>query len=116
MPCNTATSGRAGCCARPAGRRTTDAVTARLPTRTLVDLVAGLAAADPDRPALVVGETTTTYGELEDAARRAAANLAAAGVGPGTRLALVDDATVGSVAALLGASRVGVACALMNPR
>ncbi|HLN15395.1 MAG TPA: AMP-binding protein [Acidimicrobiales bacterium] len=88
----------------------------RTRARTLVDLVAGLAAADPGRPALVVGETTTTYGELEAAVGRAAANLAAAGVEPGSRLALVDDATLGSVAALLAAARVGAACALMNPR
>lgn len=71
---------------------------------------------DPDRPALVVGEQTTTYGALEAASRRCAAALAARGVRPGWRIALVDDASLLSAATLLGATRIGAATALMNPR
>jgi len=48
----------------------------------------------PDRPALVVGDTVCTYRELEDTTRRVAAALAAAGVGPGDRVALVDLGSV----------------------
>lgn len=73
-------------------------------------------ALDPERPALVVDDRVTTYRELDEAVRRCAAGLLAAGVRPGWRVPLADDATVCSVAALLGAARVGAAAALMNPR
>ncbi|MGA2838205.1 MAG: AMP-binding protein [Acidimicrobiales bacterium] len=68
----------------------------------------------PDRAALVVGGRTTTYRELETAIRRTAATLAAAGVGPGDRVALVDVAGPLSVATILAAARLGAATAQMN--
>ncbi len=43
-------------------------------------------------------------------------DLRAAGVERGWRIPLVDDASVLAVAALIGATRVGAATALMNPR
>ena len=73
-------------------------------------------AADPLRPALVVGGRTTTYAELDEAVRRCTAGLLAHGVRPGWRVPLVDDASLLSVATLLAAARVGAAAALMNPR
>lgn len=73
-------------------------------------------AVDPDRPALVLEGSTVTYGDLDAAAAAVADRLAAHGVGRGWRVALVDDASLLSAAALLGATRLGAACALMNPR
>lgn len=85
-------------------------------SRSMPRVLDPVVAVDPDRPALVVGATTVTYAELEGATRRAAARLRAHGVGPGWRIALVDDASLLSTATLLGATRLGAACALMNPR
>ena len=64
--------------------------------------------------ALVVDGASTTYRELEVLVRRAAAALAAAGVGPGDRVALVDLASRLSVATILAAARLGAATAQMN--
>ena len=68
----------------------------------------------PDRVALVVDGTTTTYRQLEELVQRAASALAAAGVGPGDRVALVDLASSLSVATILAAARLGAATAQMN--
>ena len=68
----------------------------------------------PERTALVVGDRRCSYGELERWVRRVAAALAARGVGPGTRVALVDNGSILSVATILGAARLGAASAQMN--
>jgi acyl-CoA synthetase (AMP-forming)/AMP-acid ligase II len=68
----------------------------------------------PGRVALVVGDDRYTYAELERWVRRVAATLSARGVGPGDRVALVDNASVLSVATLLAAARIGAASAQMN--
>jgi long-chain acyl-CoA synthetase len=68
----------------------------------------------PDRVALVVEGTSTTYRQLETLIGRAATTLAAAGVGPGDRVALVDLGSVLSVATIYGAARLGAATAQMN--
>jgi long-chain acyl-CoA synthetase len=68
----------------------------------------------PDRPALVVEGRTTTYRQLEALIRRAAAALAAAGVGPGDRVALADLSSELSVATVYAAARLGAAAAEMN--
>ena len=68
----------------------------------------------PDRVALVVEGSSTTYRQLETHIGRAAAALAAAGVGPGDRVALVDLGSVLSVATIYGAARLGAAAAQMN--
>jgi acyl-CoA synthetase (AMP-forming)/AMP-acid ligase II len=80
--------------------------------RVLRDVVA----LDPDRVALIIGGEPTSYGELDRAISNAAAGLQAAGVGRGWRIPLVDDTSVLAVAALIGATHVGAATALMNPR
>jgi long-chain acyl-CoA synthetase len=73
-------------------------------------------ALDPHRPALIIAGRSTTYAELDAAIGDAAAGLRAAGVAPGWRIPLVDDASVLAVAALIGATYLGAATALMNPR
>ncbi|MEE6138220.1 class I adenylate-forming enzyme family protein [Mycobacterium sp. 050128] len=75
----------------------------------------GAASGDPARAALIVGGQTVSYGELATAVRQCAASLAAHGVAPGQGIAVVDDASLLSIAALLGAARIGAAPALMNP-
>ncbi|MEM6106908.1 class I adenylate-forming enzyme family protein [Mycobacterium sp. 050272] len=73
------------------------------------------ASGDHARAALIVGGHTVGYGELATAVRQWAASLAAHGVTPGQRIAVVDGASLLSIAALLGATRIGAAPALMNP-
>ncbi len=68
----------------------------------------------PDRTALVVGEESVTYRQLESTTRRAASALAEAGVGPGDTVALVDLAGPLPVATILAAARLGAATAQMN--
>ena len=68
----------------------------------------------PDRVALVVGGEVLTYRQLEQRIRQVEAALAAAGVGPGDRVALVDLGSTLSVATIFGAARLGAATAQMN--
>jgi long-chain acyl-CoA synthetase len=68
----------------------------------------------PDRAALVVDGVTHTYRGLERLIRQVTAALAAAGVGPGDRVALVNLGSALSVATILGAARLGAATAQMN--
>jgi long-chain acyl-CoA synthetase len=68
----------------------------------------------PDRTALVSGSEATTYRELESLVRRVGTVLAAAGVGPGDTVALVDLAGALPVATILAAARLGAATAQMN--
>lgn len=84
--------------------------------RTLGRVIEGVTDRDPGRVAVVIDGTPTTYGELGEAVRNGAAALRSAGVGPGWRIALVDDTSLLSVATLIGATHIGAATALMNPR
>jgi len=66
------------------------------------------------RLALAVGDRECDYGELHRLVLRVAATLRAHGVKRGDRVAVVDVGSVLSVAAILGAARIGAAAALMN--
>lgn len=79
---------------------------------TIVDAAA---ADDPDRVALILGNHTIGYGALAVAVEQCAAGLAANGVVAGSRVAVVDGGSLLSIAAVLGAARIGAAAALMNP-
>ncbi|GAY11500.1 class I adenylate-forming enzyme family protein [Pseudonocardia sp. N23] len=85
---------------------------------TLPALVADLAAATPDAPAVVAGgpgaATAWTYAELDDAARRAAAALAGLGAGPGEPVALLAGNSAEWLAATLGAMRTGARVDAVN--
>jgi acyl-CoA synthetase (AMP-forming)/AMP-acid ligase II len=72
------------------------------------------AAGDPARAAVVIDGQTITYGDLAVAVEQCAAGLAANGLA-GSRVAVVDTASLLSIATLLGAARIGAAAALMNP-
>src|ERR1700742_2667354 len=81
-------------------------------TGTILDAAA---AGDPDRTALIVDGRSISYGELATAVGQCAAGLAARGVVAGQRVAVVDGGSLLSIAAVLGAARIGAAAALMNP-
>ncbi len=69
--------------------------------------VAGVAAADPDRVALVCGEERVTFGALDASANAVAHRLAGAGVGPGDRVAVLAGNGTGIFAVWNGVARLG---------
>ena len=68
----------------------------------------------PDRVALVVDGDTYTFRQLEALIRQSCSALAAAGVQPGDRVALVNLGSALSIATIFGAARLGAATAQMN--
>jgi acyl-CoA synthetase (AMP-forming)/AMP-acid ligase II len=79
---------------------------------TIIDAAA---TGDPERIALIIGNRAVGYGQLAVAVERCAAGLAANGVVAGNRVAVVDAGSLLSIAAVIGAARIGAAAALMNP-
>jgi long-chain acyl-CoA synthetase len=61
----------------------------------------------PDHPAVVDGNRTVTFGELDAETDRRAAALRAAGLRPGERVALVAESSVDYLATALGVWRAG---------
>ncbi|MBL3664985.1 AMP-binding protein [Streptomyces sp. M2CJ-2] len=82
---------------------------------TLTDLVAGRAAADPDRPMLVCGERSWTWAEATDAARRLAGHLRHRGVEAGDRVLVMGRNSDWHVLALLAAAGLGAVFVPVNP-
>ncbi len=70
---------------------------------------------DPDKPALISGERTVSYAELDNLVERFASGLQERGVGTGDRVAIVLPNDVDAVIALQGALRVGAAIMPMHP-
>ncbi len=68
----------------------------------------------PDRVAIVVDGNQFTYRQLDVLIGKVASALAASGVGPGDRVALVDLGSALSVATIYAAARLGAASAQMN--
>lgn len=68
---------------------------------------AAIAAREPHRPALTLGDTTWTYGELEAAANRLAHGLRRAGVRPGDGIAVLLGNQLTIFAAFWAAMRSG---------
>ena len=69
----------------------------------------------PEAIALVTDEERWTYRELDDRARRVAAELAAAGAGPETVVALALPRSAASIAAILGVMAAGAAYVPVDP-
>ncbi len=69
----------------------------------------------PDKPALVAGERTITYGELECAAIALSGRLAAASVAPGDVVLLLGRHSIEAAVALLGCLHRGVVAAPLPP-
>ncbi|HEX8351685.1 MAG TPA: amino acid adenylation domain-containing protein, partial [Pyrinomonadaceae bacterium] len=83
--------------------------------RTIHDLFAAQAAETPDREAVVYGEQTLTYAELERRANRLAAYLRGRGVGRGSRVALMMEHAPEVLVAILGVLKAGGAYVPIDP-
>ncbi|MEU5995000.1 acyl-CoA synthetase [Spirillospora sp. NPDC047418] len=72
----------------------------------LADLIEILAAAGPDRPALVAGAERRTYRQLSERASRVGHHLAAAGVRPGEHVAILAYNRAEWIEAMLGVFKI----------
>lgn len=80
------------------------------PPRTLVEVFRASVAGAPDEPAVDAGTGVLTYAELEEAAEDLAAELAATGIGPGSRVGVrVSSGTTDLYVAILGILLAGAA-------
>ena len=70
-------------------------------------MLANAVARHPDGVALVCGAESVTYRELDDLVARAAAGLAARGIGRGDRVALILENSIEFVVVLFAVSRLG---------
>ncbi|GLF92755.1 non-ribosomal peptide synthetase [Streptomyces yaizuensis] len=82
---------------------------------TLPALLADAFAAHGGRPAVTVGEQNLTYAELAAAAGALAGRLTAAGVGPGTVVAVCAERSAEMVAAVLAVTLAGGAYLPVDP-
>ena len=81
----------------------------------LQDLLSASAEARPDAPAVVDGDRTLSYGELDDLAGRLAGLLAELGVRPGDRVAIYLDRSVEAIVAVYGVLRAGACYVPLDP-
>ncbi len=88
---------------------------AELPGLTVPELFEAQAARTPDAPALVCGERTLTYRELDDRADGVARELARRGAGPEDLVLLALPRTEDLVVGLLGILKSGAAYVPMDP-
>lgn len=72
------------------------------------------AAVAPDRPAIVHGDRTTTYGTLRERAAAIGGALLAAGIVPGDPVAVLLERGADAAAAFFGALAVGAVVVLVN--
>jgi o-succinylbenzoate---CoA ligase len=70
----------------------------------------------PRQPALISGDRTVTFGELERDARAAARRLAGLGVGMGDRVALLAEPSIEHAVLLHGLAKLGAVAAPLDPR
>ncbi|OBK81100.1 non-ribosomal peptide synthetase [Mycobacterium sp. 1164985.4] len=93
------------------------AVLTRAPARgsSIVELFAAWEAQTPDAVALVFGERSWTYRELELAANRLAQLLAGAGAGPGQCVAVLFNRSAEAVVAILAVLKTGAAYLPIDP-
>ncbi|AZK92478.1 MULTISPECIES: non-ribosomal peptide synthetase [Streptomyces] len=82
---------------------------------TLTELFEAQAAATPHAPAVVAGDETLTYAELDARAEHLATALARRGAGPETVIGLVLPRTADTVAALLAVLKTGAAYLPVDP-
>ncbi len=80
---------------------------APLPDWTAPERFAAQAARTPEALAVVAGDETLTYADLDHRATDLARRLQAAGVGPGSRVALLLDRTVDLPVAIFGVWKAG---------
>ena len=80
------------------------------------DWLARAAEALPDRPAMIAGERTHSFAQLEREARDAAARLSALGASRGDRVGLVVELTPECVVLLHAFTKLGVVVVPVDPR
>ena len=81
----------------------------------LARLITDSAAAGPERPAIRLDDAVVPYAALDHATRRVAGLLAARGVGPGDRVAIMLPNVPYFPIALYGVLRLGAVAVPMNP-
>ncbi|MBE3637273.1 non-ribosomal peptide synthetase [Mangrovicoccus algicola] len=86
-----------------------------VPATTLAALIAQGLAEEPERPAVVFGDTVLSRAELDRRSLALAADLAARGAGPGTRVAVALPRSADLIVALLGVLRAGAAYVPLDP-
>ncbi|MGW4355670.1 amino acid adenylation domain-containing protein [Nocardia sp. NPDC004582] len=85
------------------------------PPRTLADIMADAVAANPDGLAVICGDRSMTYRELDARAERVARRLAAAGARPETLVAVGIPRSIESVVAVWAVARTGAAFVPVDP-
>ncbi|MEV0170998.1 amino acid adenylation domain-containing protein [Streptomyces sp. NPDC050803] len=85
------------------------------PGEGLHDVFAAHARAEPERTALISGDSRVSYGELDARAEQLARRLAAAGVEQGHLVPVLLPRSVDLVVALLAVLKLGAAYALLDP-
>jgi len=86
--------------------------------RSIVDYIAEHAQRSPDRVAILFKDKKITYRELEESAARCRGALAAHGIGPGDRVALVMSDSPEMIVAFLGimgSGAIAVPCSTLLP-
>ncbi|MDP9412658.1 MAG: acyl--CoA ligase [Pseudomonadota bacterium] len=82
---------------------------------TFADLVALQAEARPGAPALICGDRTISYGDLDARIDRLAAALQRDGIGPGDVAAICAASSIDYVAGMIGTLRSGAAVSPLSP-
>src|SRR6185436_15714214 len=82
----------------------------------LVDYLDKGASLDPDAPCLTTDGETRTYGEVRELSFRIAAALAARGIVPGERVAVLSGNDPTAFTCVFGISRAGAVWCPINPR
>ncbi|KOG33841.1 MULTISPECIES: amino acid adenylation domain-containing protein [Streptomyces] len=81
---------------------------------TVVELIAGQTARNPDTTALVMGDERWTYARLDEAAENVARRLRALGAPPNARIGIAMNRSPLTIAVLLGVMRAGCAAVPMD--
>jgi fatty-acyl-CoA synthase len=83
---------------------------------TVAAALANRATVDPERPFILYGDQTLTFGQVDSRAEALAASLHALGIGAGDRVALVMPAWPEFVISLFAAAKLGAVVVPLNPR
>ena len=83
--------------------------------QTILDMFAAQVACNPDNVAVICGETTLTFGELNAQANQLAHYLQSIGVGPETRVGICLERNMQLPVALLGTLKAGGAFVPLDP-
>jgi amino acid adenylation domain-containing protein len=88
----------------------------RAAQRPFVTAIVAWAAVRPELPAVTQGDRRVSYGQLEQASRRIAIALRAAGVERGAVVAVVGEGCPGYIVAMVGVLRSGAVLLSIDPR